>query len=157
MAGSGRRLIGLGHDFQLISEVDRVSALREPGVFFTTAELGHFASAVDPSQSLAGGFAAKEGLFKALPADVSWFWTEAEVIPDHHGAPRFRMHGRLAKQVARQRLHIRVSISHSGGFVSSVVVVSGGPSRSRHIFVTTIRTVGHAFQRVTARSARASE
>ena len=157
MAGPGGRLIGLGHDFQLISEVERVSALREPGVFFTSAELCRFASAVVPSQSLAGGFAAKEGLFKALPADVSWFWTDAELIADSHGAPQFRMHCRLARQLARRRLHVHVSISHSGGFASSVVVVSSGARRLTHIFATINRTVRDAFQGVTAHGVGASQ
>jgi holo-[acyl-carrier protein] synthase len=157
VAGPGRQLIGLGHDLQLISEVARASALREPGVFFTSAELRGFASALVPSQSLAGGFAAKEGLFKALPADVTWFWTDAELIPDRHGAPRFRMHGRLAEQLARRRIQVSVSISHSGGFVSSVVLVSGDTPRSGHIFAAMNRTVRHALQRVTAHRAGASQ
>ena len=102
MDGSRRELTGLGHDLQLISELEVVSALKEPGVFFTPAELERFASATDPLQSLAGGFAAKEALYKALPAAAeTWFWTDAELVHDRHGAPRFRAHGPLAGHLAR--------------------------------------------------------
>jgi holo-[acyl-carrier protein] synthase len=122
-------LIGLGHDLQLISELRDATALREPGVFFTSEELSRFGSAADPLESLGGGFAAKEALFKALPALPSgqtWFWTDAELLHDRRGAPRFRTHGSLAGHLARHRMSVDVSISHSGGFVSAVVVISGG-------------------------------
>ena len=126
MDGSRRQLIGLGHDLQLIGELEVASALREPGVFFTAAELRRFAAAVAPLESLAGGFAAKEALFKALPpAGEPWFWTEAELGHDRHGAPRFRTHGSLAGHLARRGLRVSVSISHSGGYVSAVVLVTG--------------------------------
>lgn len=122
-------MIGLGHDIQLISELEGAAALREPGVFFTAGELRRFASAPAPAQSLAGAFAAKEALFKALPplpGGQTWFWTDAELVHDRRGAPRFRAHGSLASHLAGHRLGVRVSISHSGGFASSVVVVTGG-------------------------------
>lgn len=132
MDGTRRGLTGLGHDLQLITELRAAQALREPGVFFTLGELRRFDSAVSPLESMAACFAAKEALFKALPpagrAEGTWFWTDAELIHDSSGAPRFRTHQFLADYVDRRGLRVTVSISHSGGFASSVVIVtSDGP------------------------------
>ncbi|WP_197085087.1 holo-ACP synthase [Saccharothrix sp. ST-888] len=158
MDGSHRELIGLGHDLQLISELEVASALREPGVFFTAGELRRFASAVVPLQSLAGGFAAKEALFKALPAaDETWFWTDAELVHDRHGAPQFHTHGALAGHLARRRLRVSVSISHSGGFVSSVVIVTGETAAATGFFGTIDRAVRHVLRRITAHPAGAPQ
>ncbi|GAA1953617.1 thioesterase family protein [Kitasatospora viridis] len=118
-------MTGLGHDLQQVAEVAGVSGLRAPDVFFTAAELRRIDSAQQPSQSLAGAFAAKEALFKALPrTDRTWFWTDAELVHDRHGAPAFRTHGALAELLARRGLAVHVSISHSGGFASAVVLVT---------------------------------
>ncbi|MEE1930314.1 4'-phosphopantetheinyl transferase superfamily protein [Streptomyces sp. TRM 70351] len=157
MDGSRRELIGLGHDLQAVSELEATVALREPGVFFTPAELRHFAAAATPLESMAGGFAAKEALFKALPtASGTWFWTDAELVHDRRGAPGFAAHGALAEHLARRRLRVRVSISHSGGFVSSVVVVTG--ARALTGFSGTIHgAVRGVLQRITARASGASQ
>lgn len=157
MDGTRRRLIGLGLDLQLISELAVAQALLEPNVFFTARELRRFASTVVPMASMAGGFAAKEALFKALPADGTWFWTDAELVHDHHGAPRFRVHGSLASHLARRRLRVSVSISHSGGFASAVVVVTGGISAAARFLSAISWAVRHVHQRITARAARAPQ
>ncbi|GAA1500628.1 hypothetical protein GCM10009760_62380 [Kitasatospora kazusensis] len=154
MDGSRRELTGLGHDLQLISELEVASALREPDVFFTTGELAHFAGAVVPLQSLAGAFAAKEALFKALPpADRTWFWTDAELVHDRRGAPGFAVHGALAAHLARHGLRVSVSISHSGGFVSAVVLVTGGAPAATGFLGTIDRAVRHVLRRITAHPA----
>ncbi|WP_406205756.1 4'-phosphopantetheinyl transferase superfamily protein [Kitasatospora sp. NBC_01560] len=144
MAGPGRQLTGLGHDLQLVAEVAGVRALREPGVFFTAGELQRIAAAASPDERLAGAFAAKEALFKALPpGGRTWFWTDAELVHDRHGAPSFRTGGALARRLAGRGLRLKVSISHSGGFASAVVFATwragGGP-----VPRTTGRTVRHA-------------
>lgn len=157
MDGTRRGLIGLGHDLQLISELEVASALREPDVFFTLGELRRFAGAAVPSQTLAGGFAAKEALYKALPAGEAWFWTDAELIHDSRGAPQFRTHGALASYLARRRWRVNVSISHSGGFASSVVIVTRETSASTRFFGIIYRAVQRVFQRITAHAAGAPQ
>ena len=125
MDGPRRHVIGLGHDLQLISEVAAATGLREPDVFFTAGELRRFASSVAPLETQAGAFAAKEALFKALPpTGETWFWTDAELMSDALGKPRFHVHGALARHLTRQRQQVAVSISHSGGFASATVLVT---------------------------------
>jgi holo-[acyl-carrier protein] synthase len=120
-------LIGLGHDLQAVSELVSKEALREPGVFFTAGELERFARAASPEDSLAAGFSAKEAFFKALPRVDGWFWTDAELHHDARHAPRFRFHGALREHLERQGWQAMLSLSHSGGFVSAVVVLTLAP------------------------------
>jgi holo-[acyl-carrier protein] synthase len=122
--GAGRVLIGLGHDLQALQEMDRVEDLWEPGVFFTERETARFRQSRAPLQSLAAGFSSKEALFKALPPLVGWHWTDAEVLHDERSAPYFAFHGVLREHLERKGWQALLSISHSGGFVSAVVLVS---------------------------------
>lgn len=155
MDGPAGHLIAVGHDLQAIDRLRTATALHGPGVFFTAPELDRFAAALVPLQSAAAGFAAKEALFKALPAARRpWFWTDAELVHDRHGAPRFRVHGELARHLRHEGLTVAVSLSHSGDYVSAVVVVSGGrpaplPHRSR-----TGRTPRRVLRRLAARPGR---
>lgn len=125
MDGAGRVLIGLGHDLQALRELKNVEQLWEPGVFFTEGETARFRQSVSPMESLAAGFSSKEALFKALPSLPVWHWTDAEVVHDERHAPRFQFHGVLREEMERHGWRALLSISHSGGFVSTVVVVSG--------------------------------
>ncbi len=117
-------LIGLGHDLQVLSELEQKAALWEPGVFFTEAETARFRQSADPLQSFAAGFSAKESLFKALPPlEGGWFWTDVEVLADARRAPLLRFHGKLLEHAERSGWVSRLSVSHSGGYVSTVVTL----------------------------------
>lgn len=117
-------LIGLGHDLQMLAELEGQTALWEPGVFFTEAETERFRQSADPLQSFGAGFSAKESLFKALPPlEGGWFWTDVEVLADSRKAPLLRFHGKLREHAEREGWVGRLSISHSGGFVSTVVTL----------------------------------
>jgi holo-[acyl-carrier protein] synthase len=120
-------LIGLGHDLQALHELEGREGLWEPGVFFTEAEMVRFRASRSPVESLAAGFSAKEALFKALPRIDGWFWTDAEILHDERHAPGFRFHGVLREHVERHGWQALLSISHSGGFVSTVVIVEASP------------------------------
>ncbi|WP_224361847.1 holo-ACP synthase [Hyalangium versicolor] len=117
-------LIGLGHDLQALHELNGREGLWEPGVFFTEAETERFRTSPSPVESLAAGFSVKEALFKALPPIGGWFWTDAELHHDARHAPRFRFHGALREHMERHGWETLLSISHSGGFVSTVVIVA---------------------------------
>jgi len=120
-------LIGLGHDLQPLEEFSRVEGLWAEDVFFTGRELEYIQRARSPVESLAASFSSKESLFKALPAVEGWYWTDAELLHDERHAPYFRFHGALGEQVERQAWQVKVSISHGGGFVSTVVIVAAAP------------------------------
>lgn len=126
MDGAGRVLIGLGHDLQALHEMERVEDLWEPGIFFTERETARCRQSRAPLESLAACFSSKEALFKALPPLMGWHWTDAEVLHDERSAPHFSFHGVLREHMERNGWRALLSISHSGGFASSVVLVTGG-------------------------------
>ena len=81
-----------------------------------------------PIGSLAGRFAAKEALAKALGAPAGLSWLDAEVLGDADGRPLLTLSGRVA--ALADRLGVRswhLSISHDGGIASAVVVAEGFP------------------------------
>lgn len=76
-----------------------------------------------PPNSLAGRFAAKEALAKALGAPVGLHWVDAIVVKDEVGKPSLELHGSVearAHQLGIRSLHL--SISHDAGIASAVVI-----------------------------------
>lgn len=123
-------LIALGHDLQRIAELEGRADLEEPGVMFTAEECARFRRSATPAHSLAGAFACKEALFKALPQLSGGFWTDLEIVHDHRGAPRLRAGGAFAALLAREGWRVHLTISHSGEYASAVVAVVSEPHAS---------------------------
>lgn len=74
-------------------------------------------------RSLAGRFAAKEALIKALGESAGIRWHDMQVVSDLHGNPHFELSGAAAAVAAAknaQRLHL--SMSHDGGVAIAYVV-----------------------------------
>jgi phosphopantetheine--protein transferase-like protein len=120
-------LIALGHDLQSISELAARSDLLEAGVMFTAGECDRFARAASPAHSLAGAFAGKEALFKALPRVDGGFWTDLEIVHDPRGAPQLRAHGAFAALLEREGWRVQLTVTHSGDYASAVVAVVADP------------------------------
>ena len=77
-------------------------------------------------QTMAGRFAAKEALAKALGAPAGLRWSDCEVLADETGRPSLVVTGTVAERVEElgvSRLH--VSISHDAGVAVAMVVVEG--------------------------------
>src|SRR5512134_2133429 len=91
---------------------------------FTPAELEHCGKR---AESLAGRFAAKEAVAKALGCgigDVSW--KEIEVLGDEQNAPVLRLYGVAEKMAKKIGLtNWSVSISHSQSHSVALVVMIG--------------------------------
>jgi holo-[acyl-carrier protein] synthase len=115
-------IVGIGVD---VVDVDRFEAtlLRTPGLrerLFTTAE------ATLPVGSLAGRFAAKEALAKALGAPAGLHWIDAEIVKDADGRPSFVVTGTVKSLADRLGVSvIHLSISHDAGIASAMVVAEG--------------------------------
>lgn len=91
---------------------------RTPGLaqrLFTEAEQ------TEPISSLAGRFAAKEALAKALNAGKGLLWLDAEVINLETGKPVFLFRGEIAELIDGANVHL--SISHDSGIASAIVIV----------------------------------
>lgn len=75
--------------------------------------------------SLAGKFAAKEALYKALHVDGSirhaLSFHEAEIFNEPNGRPAFLFYGALATLLSGTKVHL--SISHDGAMATAVVII----------------------------------
>jgi holo-[acyl-carrier protein] synthase len=75
--------------------------------------------------SLAGKFAAKEALYKALHVDGNvrhaLSFHEAEVFNEVNGRPAFLFYGALATLLSGTKVHL--SISHDGAIASAFVII----------------------------------
>src|SRR5438105_1914022 len=99
-------------------EVSRVrAALERHGArlrqrVFTPAENAYCDSLLHPWPHFAVRFAAKEALFKSLPAGTleALVWREIGVAHDEAGAPAFELHGETARRLADWQFSL--SLSH---------------------------------------------
>lgn len=72
-------------------------------------------------EKLAGRFAAKEALFKALDVQELFRWDEVEVILELNGSPKFNFKNLLAHYAQDKNIHL--SISHSNHDAIAVVII----------------------------------
>ncbi|MGB7963495.1 MAG: holo-ACP synthase [Propionicimonas sp.] len=111
-------IVGIGLDVTQVSRF--TTAANRHGLLrrvFTTAEQD------SSMQRMAGRFAAKEALAKALGAPSGMVWTDVEVRKDEAGKPYFACAGTVAARVAELGIaSIHLSITHDAGIAAAVVV-----------------------------------
>jgi holo-[acyl-carrier protein] synthase len=121
-AGRGRLggvIVGIGVDVAEISRLEAALA-RTPGLMsrlFADSEQNQ------PIRSMAGSFAAKEAVAKALGGPPGLLWTDVVVRRTDCGKPSLEIGGTVA--VAAARLGVtgwHVSISHDAGICVAMVV-----------------------------------
>ena len=77
-----------------------------------------------PLRSLAGRFAAKEALMKALGDATGIGWHDMEVVSDGEGNPGFVVHGLVEAAVVRRGItNLHLSMSHDAGVAIAMVVL----------------------------------
>ena len=112
-------IAGIGVDVVDLARFERAVA-RTPKLrdrLFAESERGL------PLRSLAGRFAAKEALIKALGESTGIGWHEMEVVSNAHGDPSFRLSGAAAAlAAARSIAHLHLSMSHDAGVAIAMVV-----------------------------------
>lgn len=114
---------GIGLDLCEISRMEKLlTDNRFITRFFTPAEAEYVRSrGTGAARTLAGLFAAREALGKALGGGIDFELKEAEVCHTELGAPFFRLSGRLLERVGSDRLLL--SISHDGGVAAAVCIL----------------------------------
>ena len=115
-------IVGVGVDLVVVS---RFTATLERTPALATRLFTDHEQAGSPS-SVAGRFAAKEAIAKALGAPGDLAWTDAEVHKTDVGQPWFHVTGTVAaraRALGVERFHL--SISHDGDFVTAMVVAEG--------------------------------
>ena len=112
-------VVGVGIDLvdiaRFVATLERTPSLRAR--LFTDAE-----ALLNPER-LAGRFAAKEAVAKALGAPASLQWRDVEVSSLPNGRPMLTVSGSVA--AAGEALGVRswhLSLSHDGGLVTAIVV-----------------------------------
>jgi holo-[acyl-carrier protein] synthase len=118
-------ILGIGND---IVEIDRIRKSYEKHKdhfllkLFTENERQYCMRFSDPFPRIAGRFAVKEAIVKALGTgfgkEVSW--QEIEVINNAQGKPEVFLHGSIKEKTLHTQIH--VSISHCESFASAVAV-----------------------------------
>jgi holo-[acyl-carrier protein] synthase len=116
------RILGVGVDLVDISRFER-ALTRAPRLaqrLFTDNE------AQAPTRTLAGRFAAKEALVKALGGGAGLKWNELQVSKNQAGRPVILASGQSAVTIAKAGVtRLQLSISHDGGIACAFVVAEG--------------------------------
>ena len=112
-------IVGIGVDLVDLARferaVDRTPRLRDR--LFAESEREK------PLRSLAGRFAAKEALIKALGSSDGVHWLDITVSNDPQGDPRFELSGETADVVAARGItSLHLSMSHDAGVAVAFVV-----------------------------------
>lgn len=115
-------IIGVGIDLvdvaRFESKLEKTDGLTER--IFTSEEIG------SKTESLAGYWAAKEALIKALGNPSGLSFQDVQVVKDDLGKPRLELSGETdirASQMGIANWHL--SISHDGGMAIAVVIAEG--------------------------------
>lgn len=121
---------GMGIDIIEIDRIRRVLARRRGFIkrFFSEEEIEYYESRNLNAASIAGGFAAKEAVAKAMGTGFrDMCWTDIVILHDELGKPLVRMEGR-AKDACFQLgiKEILITISHSRDYAVANALAMGG-------------------------------
>jgi|SRR5512141_1096403 holo-[acyl-carrier protein] synthase len=122
-------IAGIGVD---IVDIARIQALLERygerflRRVYTEAETAYAMNSANKSERLAGRFAVKESVMKALGTGKSQgiLWRDIETVRGRYGKPEVRLHGqavKLSKKLGGGAVH--VSITHDGGKAVAFVIL----------------------------------
>ncbi len=118
-------ILGLGVDLVPFARIAVARSAAFDHRVFTLAELKYARRHADANERLAGRFAAKEAVLKAL--GTGWVkgisWRDVETVNDRAGRPVLRLKGKAAK-LARSLGIARwtLSIAHAGGFAVATAI-----------------------------------
>ncbi len=117
-------IYGIGNDLVEISRIEK-SVQNERFCTFCFSNLERQAFTGN-SQKLAGCFAAKEALAKALGTGVRGFsMDEISVLRDELGKPYFLFSGKIEQIIDSRGLQAHLALTNSGDLVIAFVVLEG--------------------------------
>lgn len=115
-----------------IIEIDRIrNAINKNNRFieriFTENEILYIESKNNSANTIAGLFAAKEAVSKALGSGISGFkWTDIEVYSESSGKPSIRLYKKAKEQAEKKGIsNIYISISHSKNDAIAFAIAEG--------------------------------
>jgi len=119
-------ITGIGID---IIETDRIRQVcRKPQFLrkvFTDAERELFLKSADPVQMIAGNFAAKEAVSKAIGTGIGKIgWREIEILRDSNGRPYAQLCGKAKKYLESMPANkVWVSITHLRSLAAAQAII----------------------------------
>lgn len=120
-------IFGIGLDMVEIDRMERIHALHGDRFVRRICLPGEVDSRGDRAlvQHLAGLFAAKEAVLKAL--GTGWAaglaFSQVEVTKREHGAPAVCLHGRAANFAEERGIaRVHLSITHDGSYAAAVAI-----------------------------------
>ena len=122
-------IVGIGID---IIEVSRIRAIHQRHAerfttrILTDAERAYVLRHADPSERLAGRWAAKEAALKALGTGLAGGirWRDVEILPDENGKPILTLHSKAAeraKSLGANTFHVTITHSHDLAFAQVIL------------------------------------
>ena len=123
-------IVGIGTDIALVA---RIRKLRPAAVarLLTPKERVYCDRHADASMRIAGRFAAKEAILKAMGTGLAGgiAWKQIEILPDAKGAPRATFSGAARRRLrALNATHCHISISHQGDYASAFAILENAIS-----------------------------
>jgi holo-[acyl-carrier protein] synthase len=116
-------IVGIGVDVAQVARIEAALARTPSLATRLFADSERDGSSIE---SLAGYFAAKEAVAKALGGPPGLRWTDAVIGHDTHGKPVLQVHGTVAASAASLGVTSwHLSISHDGGLCVAMVVAEG--------------------------------
>ncbi|MGL5087121.1 MAG: holo-ACP synthase [Clostridium sp.] len=121
-------IIGIGTD---IIEIDRIDkAIKSNKNFldklFTRDEIILFESKAMRSEVIAGNFAAKEAISKALGTGVRGFsFKDIEILRDELGKPVASLNKESEKILGKRSYDLNISISHNNSCAVAFAIIEG--------------------------------
>ena len=122
---------GIGTD---IIEIHRIKKATERysdrflNRIFTKNEQGYCLSHRDPTPRLAGRFAAKEAILKAIGSGLrtNISWLDIEIINNQEGKPEVYLSEKLKKLLSfdTKSLSIQISISHCHDYATAFAIIT---------------------------------
>lgn len=117
---------GVGTDIIEIDRIERAIKKNDNFVkrFFSEDEIKYFKLRNFKSETIAGNFAAKEAISKALGTGFRGFeFTDIEVLRDEKGKPIGKISKKIENIIGLYNYNINVSISHNNTSAISFVVI----------------------------------
>jgi len=127
--GEGNMIRGVGFDLCEISRMEKQAEnARFLNRFFTEVEVAFILSkGKNKAQTMAGIFAAKEALTKALGTGIAFELKDIGVLHTDAGQPYYILTGEAAKLAGDDQF--RLSISHDGCMAGAVCIRESGAER----------------------------
>ena len=120
-------VIAIGVDLVDVARFEKTLS-RTPGIAARVFTEDERAECQDSTSSLAGKWAIKEAVAKALVDNRGHAWHDCVTSRGTLGEPRVELRGELQQSAAARGISSwHVSVSHDGGMAIAFVVASGSP------------------------------